>query len=479
MAKVLVADDEYGICQAFAELLQREGHQPLLASTGEDALSLVEAESPDLVFLDVQMSGINGLEVLAQLHGSHPDLPVVIMTAFGTMDRAMTAVQQGAFDYIGKPVELSHIRKLLQRALHIPQHSVNAGNASVVPRTTDEHALVGQSAAMQEIFKLVSLLTENDMTVLVTGETGVGKELVARAIHTHGFRGKSPFVAVNCAAIPEDLIESELFGHEKGAFTGAQSRRIGRFEAAENGTLFLDEISELPLHLQSKLLRVLQERSYEPVGSVSAQRVEARLIVASNSDLEELVEREEFREDLYHRLNLVTLCIPPLRKRPTDIPLLAEHFLRQSQAELNKRVESIEPPVMRQLQAHVWPGNVRELEHTIKRAVLLARGPTLSTHDVELPSINDRQKNSPEGKSVEDLETAVRRAFHESVEGRVEPVPDLFHSLINIVEQALVQEALAYNSHNQVATARILGLHRTTLRKKMEEAAVPQSPQET
>ena len=470
MAKVLVADDEHGICQAFAEFLHREGHSALLASTAEEALSLIDSERPDLAFVDVRMPGMSGLDLLAHVKKSHPGLPVVIMTAYGTMDTAVTAVQHGAFDYIGKPVELAQVRKLLQRALHKPEPGFHTALTTDSPVEEDEHALVGQSAAMQEIFKLVGLLTSNEMTVLVTGETGVGKELVARAIHSHGNRRNEPFVAVNCAAIPENLIESELFGHEKGAFTGATGRRTGRFETAGSGTLFLDEVSELPLHLQSKLLRVLQERCFEPVGGVNSLAVECRIIAASNEDLKELVEQDRFREDLYHRLNLVTLRIPPLRKRPSDIPLLATHFLRRCRAELKKPLQSIEPAAMSLLQGHSWPGNVRELEHCIKRAALLAHGPILTTHDLELGG-NESASDATDRGYLEDLAEATRRAFHGRLQEPAGPGPELFHSLVGLVEKALVEEALARNANNQVSAARVLGLHRTTLRKKLGDSA--------
>lgn len=466
MAKVLVADDEHGICQAFAALLQREGHIALLAASGEEALALVRSDAPDLAFLDVKMPGMSGLDVLAQLRDTHPDLPVIVMTAHGTMDTAITAVKHGAFDYIGKPVELSQVRKLLQRALHKPDLNVPPDLPPDIPTAAGEDALVGESAAMQEIFKLVSLLTQNQMTVLVTGETGVGKELVARAIHYHGNSKDEPFIAVNCAAIPANLIESELFGHEKGAFTGANYRRTGRFEAAGQGTLFLDEVSELPLPLQSKLLRVLQERTYEPVGSVKPRAVQARIIAASNNDLQAMVEEHTFREDLYHRLNLVALRIPPLRKRAGDIPLLAMHFLRRCQAELNKTIGSIEPAALSRLQAYAWPGNVRELEHCIRRTALVARGPTITTHDLEL-DVSEPPAAAQTGDSVQLLEDATRRAFHLSTQATAAETPDLFHSLVTIVERVLVEEALASNGNNQVSAARVLGLHRTTLRKKL------------
>jgi DNA-binding NtrC family response regulator len=480
VAKILVADDEHGICAAFAEFLKREGHDPVLASTGDEALQLVAAECPAMVFLDVQMPGLTGLEVLGRLKESHPDLPVVVMTAFGTMDTAMQAVQQGAFDYIGKPVELAQVRKLLQRGLHKQQvspHSTLDENAA-----EETQALVGQSAAMQEIFKLISLLTNNDMTVLVMGETGVGKEVVARAIHQHSTRRARPFVSVNCAAIVENLAESELFGHEKGSFTGADARRVGRFEAAADGTLFLDEVSELPLHMQSKLLRVLQERVYEPVGSVKEKRVEARLIAASNRDLLDLVEKGEFREDLYHRLNLVALRIPPLRQRQSDIPLLADHFLRQIQVELNKTINGIEPAALQRLQSYSWPGNVREMEHCLKRAALMAPGSTLTEHDLDLPQEAESGGNAEVAGGMLGLADAARQAFRELVQAEAEGPdagrPDLFHSLVGLVERVLVEEALERSGDNQVAAARVLGLHRTTLRKKLEQAGAGGAAQE-
>ncbi len=462
MARVLVADDELGICRAFAELLRREGHEPVLASSGEQALEQVASERPALVFMDIQMPGMGGLEALARLRERDPELPVVVMTAYGTMDTALEAVNRGAFDYIGKPVELAQVRKLLQRALQTRTTPAEepARNA---PAAGGEDSLVGRSPVMQEIFKLVSLLTGNDMTVLVTGETGVGKELVARAIHRHSGRREAPFVAVNCAAIPESLVESELFGHVKGAFTGAEGRRIGRFEAAADGTLFLDEISELPLHLQSKLLRALQERSYEPVGSVGPQPLEARVIAASNLDLRRQVERGAFREDLFHRLNLVTLEIPPLRERRGDIPLLAEHFLHRVAAELDKPVKLIEPAALERLQAWDWPGNVRELENCVRRAVLLAPGTSLTEHEIELdaPAPSDRG----DAGAAAALAEAARRALAEALESGDGGEP--FHRLVELVERSLVEEALRRSGDNQVAAARLLGLHRTTLRKKL------------
>jgi transcriptional regulator with GAF, ATPase, and Fis domain len=311
------------------------------------------------------------------------------------------------------------------------------------------------------------------LTVLVLGESGVGKELVARGIHRHGRRANQPFVAVNCAAIPENLLESELFGHERGAFTGAMDRRIGRLEAAAGGTLFLDEIGDLPLPLQGKLLRVLQERTFERVGSNQAIPLQARIITATNRDLEGDVELGRFREDLFHRLNLATLRIPPLRKRREDIPLLARYFLSQANRELHKHLDDIEQAALDSLMGYDWPGNVRELEHLLKRSALVARGSILSVHDLTPPPASRKPGYTPDRSSetpsrTADLGATARRALQEALgPNAVEnPPPDLFHRLVEQVERALIDEALRITGDNQVAASRLLGLHRTTLRKK-------------
>ena len=383
MSKILVADDERGICDAFAAFLQGEGHEALLASNGKQAVEIVRQQKPAVVFLDAQMPGGDGISALEDIRKLAPDTPVIIMTAYGTLATARQAIDLGAFDYLGKPVELKQVRELLARALHKPQPS-----ASIT--TTDEQTdstLLGQSAVMQELFKKMALLSSNDLTVLITGESGVGKELVARALHDGGTSADEPFIAVNCAAIPENLLEAELFGNEAGAFTDAKRMRIGRFEAAGNGTLFLDEVSELPYHLQSKLLRVLQERSFERLGSVKSIDFTARLIAASNQVLVTEVSAGRFREDLFHRLNLASLPVPALRERENDIDLLAGFFVTAANREIGKNITGIEPDTISKLKSYSWPGNVRELENAIKRAVLAARGPTITAHDLDLTVI--------------------------------------------------------------------------------------------
>jgi nitrogen regulation protein NR(I) len=465
MARILIADDERGICEAFADFLRLERHTPLIASSGEEALACVTADRPNVVFLDVQMPGIDGLEALRAIRERDPELPVIVMTAYGTVKTAMEAMQLGAFDYLGKPVDLSQIRRLIEKALHRPAEP--GGEPCRPVASARQGELVGTSPAMQEIFKLMGLLTGNELTVLITGESGVGKELVARSIHNHGARKGGAFVAVNCAAIPETLIESELFGHEKGAFTGADSRRPGRCEAAAHGTLFLDEIGELPYHLQSKLLRVLQERSFERVGSVQPISLNARVIAATNRDLEQLCHQGSFREDLYYRLKLMNLHIPPLRNRREDIEVVAKHLLARINRELHRQISGIEPRALAMLQRHSWPGNVRELEHTLKRAVLMARGSLLSVHDLALDVKRMGSEEAGQDTAVSILQQAARTALHRSLETAERVEESIFHRLVSITEQAIINEALKLSKGNQVAASELLGLHRTTLRNKV------------
>ena len=474
MARILVVDDEPAICGAFSALLRSEGHEPLVASNGRDAVRMARSEKPAAVFMDVRMPGMDGLAALKEIAASDPGLPVVIMTAYGTLETAAEALRSNAFDYLGKPLELAQVRQVLRRALHRPAPGgpgMPTGDSSpAAPRPT----LVGQSAAMQELFKLIVLLADNDLTVLVQGESGVGKELVARAIHERGARAAEPFVAINCAAIPEQLIESELFGHERGAFTDAKQARIGRFEAAGRGTLFLDEISELPLHLQSKLLRVLQERSFERVGSVSPQPFDARLVCATNRDLAACVAGGTFREDLFHRINLVSLQVPPLRDRREDIPALVRALVERANREVGKSVSSVEPQVLERMRRHDWPGNVRELEHVIKRSLLTAKGPVLTVHDVELG--NDQPPpGAKRGDTLEEqaeaLDPIAERLVRRANESAPEGLPPLHALAMERLEQALIRAALRATDGNQVAAARLLGISRSTLRLKMQKPA--------
>ncbi len=474
MSRVLVVDDEGAICRAFEKLLKREGHTPLIASSGTEALTLASEHLPDAAFLDIQMPGMNGLEILERLLDMHGHLPVVVMTAYGTMQTAMEAMRLGAFDYLGKPLELDQIRSLLARMLD--QGRSSPATIQPTPDTTgtlpEKAELIGQSPAMQEVFKLMGLLTSNDLTVLITGESGVGKELVARGIHDNSPRSSKPFIAVNCAAIPAQLLESELFGHEKGAFTGASSQREGRFEAAASGTIFLDEIGELNYELQSKLLRVLQERHFERVGSSRPLPLRARILTATNRDLLQEVAQGRFREDLFHRINLVNLHIPPLRKRKEDIDLLAHYFLQRANRELDRQVTDIDPEVLDLLQQRTWPGNVRELENLVRKTVLLSRGNRITRNDLP-PEEPFAEKDANDEREIRTahLRTVARQALQQIVARDPDAADGSpFHRLTRLVESALIEEALRQTGGNQVAASRLLGINRSTLRKKLEQS---------
>jgi len=462
MSRILVADDERGICEAFGAFLTGEGHEPLLVSNGKQAVQMVRDKKPAVAFIDIQMPGGDGLTALEEIKRLEPDLPVIIMTAFGTLESARQAIDLGAFDYLGKPVELEQVRELLQRALHKPRKTsvaeIDSGDAG-------DTSLLGQSAVMQTLFKKMALLGNNDFAILITGESGVGKELVAKAVHEFGPNSDQPFVAVNCAAIPDTLIEAELFGSEAGAFTDAKTKRIGRFEAAGTGTLFLDEIAEIPYHLQSKLLRVLQEHSFERLGSVTPINFTARIVAASNRNLEDEVADGNFREDLFHRLNLASLPVPALRERESDLELLMGYFLHRANREMGKHIQGIEQDVVARLKAYSWPGNVRELEHCIKRAVLAAPGTTVTLHDLDLAQ--ERQAAAP---------TSLRQSLQVQAKEIVAD-PDeyggsghVFQHLMDAASTEIIQAALALTKGNQVAAAKLLGINRSTLRKKLAEA---------
>ena len=376
MARILIIDDEEPIRFSLRGILEDEGYEVLEAATAEEGLEVADAERPDLVFLDIWLPGMDGLTAQACLKGNHPDLPVVMISGHGTIETAVSAIQQGAYDFIEKPLSLEKVVIVAARALEAG--SLRRENQVLRTVLPEQDELIGQSPVMLKFQELLARVAPTDVWVLLTGENGTGKELAARALHAGSRRADAPMIAVNCAAIPEELIESELFGHEKGAFTSADQARAGRFEMANNGTLFLDEIGDMPLALQAKILRCIQEKAIEPVGSNTTQKVDVRIIAATNQNLVEAIEKGKFRRDLYYRLNVYPIIMPSLRERKEDIPLLAEHFALRAAGEMGKVPVTFTEAALEILKNHTWPGNIRELENCIERLTIIASGTAIT-----------------------------------------------------------------------------------------------------
>ncbi len=461
MEKILVVDDEADIRRAFRRNLETESLRIVEAEDAHDAIRQVAVEQPDLVVMDVRMAGTSGLDALKKLRELNPKLPVIIMTAYGTTATAIEAMKHGAFDYIVKPLDVPKLKTLVAGALKAARDMRQV--VSYQPLLAQEEyaeGIVGKSEAMQQVFKLIGQVSHSDATVLITGESGTGKELVARAIYHHSPRAGQPFLAINCAAIPENLLESELFGHEKGAFTGASERRIGKFEQCDKGTIFLDEIGDMPLATQTKILRVLQNGEFQRVGGNQTLHADVRVIAATNKEAERLVAEKKFREDLFYRLNVVRIHLPPLRERAEDIPVLVDYFLQK----LGKR-KGIAPEALTLLQKHSWPGNVRELENVIERAAVMARGDALMPED--LPA--EVREPKPVVVAPEDVQAALDAAAR--------PLfalarKDAKLKLLPAMERELIIRALAETGGNQVRAAKLLGITRATLRKRIEKFGI-------
>ncbi|MBI3195075.1 MAG: sigma-54-dependent Fis family transcriptional regulator [Ignavibacteriae bacterium] len=390
-ATILVVDDDEKILFAFREVLKKDGYKCIVAKDGEEAVQKTIALTPHVIFMDITMPKLNGLDALQKIREHSPLLPVIIITGYGTMQTAVKAMQQGAFEYLTKPLNIDIVRGVLQRALSSRcTASEEPERTTISADVVDRYELIGTSQLMQDVYKLIGSIstTPNHTSVLILGESGTGKELVARAIHAHSPNASSPFVGINCTVLPESLLESELFGHEKGAFTGAGERKFGKFENAGTGTIFLDEIGNLSLNLQQKLLRVIQEREFERLGGNELVKVEGRFITATNRDIEHEVQNGNFREDLFYRLNVVTVQLPPLRDRMEDVPLLANYFLAKYNRHMKKSVKGFASESIHLLQTYPYPGNVRELENMIERAVML------SNSDVILPEVLKEKSDS-------------------------------------------------------------------------------------
>jgi two-component system nitrogen regulation response regulator GlnG len=467
-ARILIADDEDSLRWVLEKGLRQAGYDVSAAKDGESALRAFEAEPFDLVFVDIRMPGMDGLTALAKLRELRPDAHVIVMTAHGTMETAIQAMQRGAYDYLAKPFDLDEVVLLAERALEARRLTQEVARLRTGLQEVKEFsALIGRHPRMQELYKAIGRIAGSDVTVLLRGESGTGKELVARAVHHYGRRSGRAFVAVSCAAIPATLLESEMFGHERGAFTDAKERRLGKFELAHGGTLYLDEIGDMPVELQTKLLRALQERTIERVGGHEGIRVDVRVIAATNRDLETAMREGSFREDLYYRLNVVTLNLPPLRERRRDVPLLVEHFLAKHAEELGDR--GVAPDSLDRLVGHDWPGNVRELENVIQRAMVLAQNGVILPEHLPIGPVSAAASVAVDAT----LEEIIERKLLECVRGlRERPNANLYDLVIGLVEKPLLRAVLRETSGNQVRAAQILGINLNTLRKKLTEHGI-------
>jgi len=470
--RILVADDEESIRWFLSKLLRKKGFTVDLARDGDEALRLIRSESYDLAILDIKMPGVSGLDLLDKVRELKADLLVVIMTAETVMKNAVEAMKRGAYDYLTKPLEIDVLDAIIEKANRAREMTLQV---STLKEELKEHYLlengiIGNSAPMREVYKTIGKVAPSDMTVLIQGESGTGKELIARAIHYNSRRLVKPFIAMNCAAIPKELLESELFGHEKGSFTGATERKPGKFEQANGGTIFLDEIGDMPLELQAKILRVLQEREITRTGGSQNITVDVRIVAATNQDLQQLVQQRLFREDLYYRLNVVPINLLPLRERREDILLLVEHFLQKTCAELDIQLKKIEQAALDRLVANSWPGNVRELENVIKRAVILSSDPLLTTDDFPVLLAAAGSGDGGNDLSLEALVDRKLRASFVNVEKLDEG--DIYNMVIEQVERPLISFLLEKTRWNQVRAANILGINRNTLRKKITDLGI-------
>ena len=464
MAKILIVDDDHQLRQSFERLLIQEGHEIRTAASGEAGLAAVKGRAFDLLIMDVRLPGMSGLETFRAVREIEPKLPVVIMTAFGTTETAIEATKMGAFDYILKPFEIPEVLTLIRQAVEAGRFMRSQVDVDVVPESSSREAIVGRSKAMQEVYKAIGRVAPTDATVLIRGESGTGKELAARAIYQHSLRANKPFLVINCVAIPETLLESELFGYEKGAFTGAVTRRVGRIEQANGGTVFLDEIGDMPFGVQAKILRLLQERSIERLGGREPIPVDVRIIAATNRDLETALSQGRFREDLYYRLKVVTLWMPPLKEREGDIPLLADYFLKRFSAEMEVASPGISEAAMGILSRHFWPGNVRELANTLQKALIFSRGIPLGPEEIARGIKGVLSERSVESESSDE---AIHRWIRTALAS--EAGKNAFDSLMDRIACAIVTEALNLAGGNRSRAAKMLGLSRPTLLSKIDK----------
>lgn len=465
---ILICDDDTAIRTVLNQALGRAGYDVRTTGTAAGLWRWVAAGDGNLVITDVVLPDESGFDLIPRIRKIRPDLPVVVMSAQNTILTAITAAERGAFDYLPKPFDLKELTSVVQRALAQP----NVKREPVEQGASDDRLpLIGRSPAMQEIYRVIARLTQTDLTVIITGESGTGKELVARALHDYGRRRHGTFVAVNMAAIPKELVESELFGHERGAFTGATNRGVGRFEQAEGGTLFLDEIGDMPLDAQTRLLRVLQQGEYTTVGGRVPIKTDVRIIAATNRDLRQLIQQGLFREDLYYRLNVVPMRLPPLRERAEDVPDLVRHFLRRAEEE-GLPAKHLDSEALDLLKHYRWPGNVRELENLIRRLAVLHSGETIPAGAISAELKEPvRLSDADHGDEAASLSEAVERHLttYFLAQGDKLPPPGLYDRILREIERPLLSMCLAATRGNQIRAAHLLGLNRNTLRKKIRD----------
>ena len=472
-ATILVADDDKAIRTVVTQALARAGYEVRATSNAATLWTWVSEGEGDLVVTDVVMPDGDGLELLPRIKQIRPELPVVVMSARNTLLTAVTATQKGAYEYLPKPFDINVLTSVVDLALRSLDGP--GGTSGIGAGTEEDEAMpiVGRSAPMQEIYRLVARLTDTDLTVLISGESGTGKELVAKALHDFGRRRAGPFVPLNMAAVPRDLIEAELFGHEKGAFTGATQKGVGRFQQAQGGTLFLDEIGDMPLDAQTRLLRVLQQGEYTTVGGRTPIKTDVRIVTATNRNLRQLVRQGLFREDLFYRLNVVPIRMPPLRERAEDIPSLVRHFLTNAEAE-GMQAKVLDAGALDELKAYSWPGNVRELENMIRRLAALHAGDVIRKDTVRAdlasspPLANTGDGTQSLGSAVEESLTRYFAAHPDSL-----PPPGLYNRVLTEIERPLISLCLTATRGNQIRAAELLGLNRNTLRKKIRELEIP------
>jgi two-component system, NtrC family, response regulator AtoC len=447
---ILIVDDETRLAEVLAAALENFGHRPIVCSSASDALDVMAREEVDLIISDLRMKGMDGRELLHAIHRKWPDIPVVLMTAFTSVRDAVELIKEGAFDYVAKPFEISEIEATVARALKL--NDVIRDNLRLRSELEERYRfdqLIGTSQSFRQVIEQIAEVCESKATVLLTGESGTGKEVISRAIHFASPRRLRPFVAVNCAAIPEGLLESELFGHVKGAFTGAVANRQGRFAAAEGGTLLLDEIGDMPQAVQVKILRALQERTIEPVGSTQSQSVDVRVIAATHKDLKRAVADGTFREDLYYRLNVFPIALPPLRERMEDLSLLAQHFLEAYSESMGKKIVAFTPGALASMANYRWPGNIRELQNCIERAVIVARSATVDVPDLPPYIFDLTESGAPATRVPNDLDAELVRQ-----------------------ERAFVLEALQQSGGVQVRAAELLGISERSLWHRIKKLGI-------